>query len=59
MVPHNRDSDDEAGDDDFQAHIFRTNFRDDLDDVVRKYLIFVAKFCDSYFYSNNFGLYPF
>lgn len=31
------DSDDEVGDDDFQAHIFRTNFRDDLDDVVRKY----------------------
>ena len=42
VVPHNMDSDDEAGDDDFQAHIFRTNFRDDLDDIVRKCLILLT-----------------
>ena len=38
VVPHNMDSDDESGEVDFQSCIFRTNFQDDLDHIVRKYL---------------------
>ena len=36
VVAHNQDSDDDGDNNDFQSHIYRTNFRDDMDDIVRK-----------------------
>ena len=65
VVAHNRDSDDDEGEEDFQSCIFRTNFQDDMDHIVRKYfhkknnLIFEISLVFTHIVRNRLGFYPY